>query len=140
MTLRHSTMNRRFGAVPVTAVRTLAELSTHRSSQNGYAARFAVFALAGAVALNIDLDVVLSVLAGCHCAALRRRPPGYHTATPDTLQRRFLHTSGTIHTHTDHVTVRLARRTYSPVLRQADLPQTTPIPWWGNRTLHFEFD
>ena len=23
-------------------------------------------------------------------------------------------------------------------LRQADLPDTT-IPWWGNRTLHFEY-
>jgi hypothetical protein len=31
-------------------------------------------------------------------------------ATPDTLQRRFLHTSGTIHTHNDRVTVRLHRR------------------------------
>jgi hypothetical protein len=47
LTLRHSTMNRRFGAVPVTAVRTLAELSTQRSSQYGYAARFDVFAAGG---------------------------------------------------------------------------------------------
>ncbi len=101
---------------------------------------FHLDALASAVALNVDLDIVLSVLAGAVCAALRRRLPGYATATPDTLQRRFLHTSGTIHTTDERITVRLARRTYSPVLRQADLPQAIQVPWWGNRTLHFKFD
>ena len=101
---------------------------------------FHLDALSSAVPLNVDLDVVLSVLAGTVCAALRRRLPGYATTTPDTLQRRFLHTSGTIHTSNQRITVRLARRTYTPVLRQAELPQDTPIPWWGNRTLHYKFD
>ena len=95
-------------------------------------------ALAGSVPLNVDLDVALTVLAGAVCAALRRRLTGYHHATPDTLQRRFLSTTGTIDTNGDTITVHLDRRTYSPVLRQADLPDTT-IPWWGNRTLHFEY-
>ena len=99
---------------------------------------FGLDALAGAVPLNVDLDVALSVLAHTACAALRRRLPGYHTATPDTLQRRFLSTGGVIHTHHDTITVRLDRRTYSPVLRQADLPDTT-VPWWGGRTLRFEY-
>ena len=88
-------------------------------------------ALAGSVPLNVDLDVALSVLAGAVCAALRRRLTGYHHATPDTLQRRFLSTGGTITNHGDTITVRLNRRTYSPVLRQADIPDTT-IPWWGD--------
>ena len=57
---------------------------------------FSLDALAGAVPLNVDLDVVLSVLAHTLCAALRRRLPGYATATPDTLQRRFLSTGGII--------------------------------------------
>jgi transposase len=96
-------------------------------------------ALAGSVPLNVDLDVALTVLAGAVCAALRRRLTGYHHATPDTLQRRFLSTTGTITTtSSDTITVNLDRRTYSPILRQADLPDTT-IPWWGNRTLHFEY-
>jgi hypothetical protein len=43
---------------------------------------FHIDALAGAVPLNVDLDVTLSVLAHTICAALRRRLPGYHTATP----------------------------------------------------------
>ena len=100
---------------------------------------FHLDALSSAVPLNVDFDVVLSVLAGAACSALRRRLPGYATATPDTLQRRFLHTEGVIVKQGDALVVRLARRTYSPVLRQADLPEVA-VPWWGGRRLRFEYD
>jgi len=100
---------------------------------------FHVDALTGAVPLNIDLDVALSVLAGAVCASLRRRLTGYHHATPDTLQRRFLSTGGLILNRGHAIIVRLNRRTYSPVLRQADIPEVA-VPWWGGRTLRFEFD
>jgi hypothetical protein len=99
---------------------------------------FHLDSLSSAVPLNVDLDVVLSVLAATICAALRQRLPGYQTATPDTLQRRFLQTSGVILNHDDTITVRLDRRAYSPVLRGADLPDTT-VPWWGGRQLHLEY-
>ena len=99
---------------------------------------FHLDSLSSAVPLNVDLDVALSVLAGAICSALRQRLPGYHTATPDTLQRRFLQTSGLILTTDDTITVRLDRRAYSPVLRSADLPDTT-VPWWGGRRLRYEF-
>jgi len=100
---------------------------------------FGLDALAGAVPLNVDLDVVLSVLAHTVCAALRRRLPGYGSAAPDTLQRRFLNTGGIITTDRDQITVRLDRRTYSPVLRQATLPPTITVPWWEGRTLRYEY-
>ncbi|MCA1681679.1 MAG: transposase [Actinobacteria bacterium] len=95
-------------------------------------------ALSSAVNLNVDLDIMLCVLAQALIAALRARIPGYATVTPDTLQRRFLETPGQIITTADTITVRLNRRAYSPVLRQADLPDT-PVSWWGNRTLRYEF-
>jgi hypothetical protein len=101
---------------------------------------FSLDALAGAVPLNIDLDVVLSVLAHTICAALRRRLPGYDSATPDTLQRRFLNTGGIIENHRGQTTIRLTRRTYSPVLRQASLPETITVPWCGGRTLRYQYD
>jgi hypothetical protein len=100
---------------------------------------FSLDALAGAVPLNIDLDVVLSVLAHTVCAALRRRLPGYSTATPDTFQRRFLSTGGIILNRGAEITVRLDQRTYSPVLRQASLPETITVPWWEGRTLRYEY-
>lgn len=95
-------------------------------------------ALSSAVNLNVDLDIMLCLLAQALIAALRARLPGYAAVTPDVLQRRFLDTPGQIITSSDSVTVRLDRRAYSPVLRQADLPNDTRISWWGNRTLRYE--
>ncbi len=95
-------------------------------------------ALSSTVNLNVDLDIMLCVLAQALLAALRARLPGYTNVTPDVLQRRFLETPGHTITTPDTITVRLNRRAYTPVLRQADLPDT-PVPWWGNRTLHYEF-
>jgi hypothetical protein len=95
-------------------------------------------ALSSTVNLNVDLDIMLCVLAQALLAALRARLPGYASVTPDVLQRRFLETPGQIITTPDAITVRLDRRAYSPVLRQAELPDT-PVPWWGNRTLRYEF-
>ena len=100
---------------------------------------FCADALSSTVNLNVDLDVMLAVLAQALLAALRARLPGYHSATPDTLQRRFLETPGTIINDGDTITVRLQRRAYAPVLRQADLPPATTVPWWGNRTLRYGF-
>jgi DDE family transposase len=95
-------------------------------------------ALSSTVNLNVDLDIMLCVLAHTLIAALRNRLPGYAAVTPDVIQRRFLETPGTITTTAKTITVRLDRRAYAPVLRQADLPNDTTVPWWGNRTLHYE--
>jgi transposase len=95
-------------------------------------------ALSSTVNLNVDLDIMLCVLAQALTAALRSRLPGYAGVTPDTLQRRFLDTPGKIITNDRTVTVRLDRRAYAPVLRQAELPNDTAIPWWGNRTIRYE--
>jgi hypothetical protein len=100
---------------------------------------FCADALSSTVNLNADLDIMLAVLAQALLAALRARLPGYHAATPDTIQRRFLETPGQIITTSNQITVRLERRAYSPVLRKANLPADTRIPWLGNRTLRYEF-
>ena len=101
---------------------------------------FCADALSSAVNLNVDLDVVLCVLAQALTAAFRLRLPGnYDHATPDTLQRRFLDTPGEIISHGDSITVKINRRAYSPVLREASLPADTTVPWWDGRQLRFEF-
>jgi hypothetical protein len=101
---------------------------------------FCADALSSAVNLNVDLDVVLCVLAQALLAAFRLRLPGnYAHATPDTLQRRFLDTPGEIISTSNGITVKINRRAYSPVLRHADLPADTTVPWWGGHQLHFEF-
>ena len=101
---------------------------------------FCADALSSTVNLNVDLDIMLCVLAQALLAAFRARlGHGYTTATPDTLQRRFLDSAGTITTSSDQITIHIDRRAYSPVLRQASLPADTTVPWWNNRRLHFEF-
>src|SRR3984885_12460747 len=101
---------------------------------------FCADALSSAVNLNVDLDVVLCVLAQALTAAFRLRLPGnYAHATPDTLQRRFLDTPGEISSDGTSITVKTTRPAYPPVPRDADLPADTTVPWWGGRPLHFEF-
>jgi len=87
-------------------------------------------ALAGAVPLNVALDVAPSVLAGAVCASLRRRLTGYHHVTPDTLQRRFLSTGGTILNHGDTITVSLNRR---PTPRCYAKPTSPTSPSQGGK-------
>jgi len=36
------------------------------------------------------------------------------------------------------ITVKINRRAYSSVLRHANLPADTLVPWWDGRQLHFE--
>jgi hypothetical protein len=101
---------------------------------------FCADALSSAVNLNADLDVILCVLAQALTAAFRQRLPGnYATAAPNTLQRRFLDTPGEIINTSNTTTIKINRRAYSPVLRSADLPTDTTVPWWGGRQLRFEF-
>ncbi len=88
---------------------------------------------------SFHLDALSSVTVWAQAAydALRRRLPGYATATPDTIWRRFVSTSGQVTLSPTEVVVRIAERTYSPVLRSADLPEVE-VPWWGGRRLRFE--
>ncbi len=54
-------------------------------------------------------------------------------------QRRFLDTPGEIISTSSGITVKINRRACSPVLRHADLPADTTVPWWNGRQLRLEF-
>jgi transposase len=99
---------------------------------------FHLDALSSAVALNVDVDTTLTVWAAAAYDHLRQRLPGYQAATPDTIWRRFISTSGQITIADDAITCRLNSRTYSPIMRSADLPDTE-IPWWDGRPLRLQF-
>lgn len=98
---------------------------------------FHLDALSSAVALNVDLDTTLTVWAGAAYDALRRRLSGYQSATPDTIWRRFVSTPGHVTFGPQEVVCHLRQRTYSPVLREADLP-VVEVPWWNGRRLRFQ--
>ena len=90
---------------------------------------FCANALSSTVNLNVDLDIMLAVLAQALLAAFRTRlGAGYATATPDTLQWRFLDSSGTLNVSGDTITVRIDRRATHPSCARPPSQPTTQSP------------
>jgi hypothetical protein len=117
-----------------------AERMTIENELDAYIGGFHLDALTSSVALNVDLDTTLTVIAGSLYRMLARKLSRYETATPERIWRHFLDTPGTLNITDGAVTVDLNLRTYHPVLIDsgfADLDQ--PIPWLDNRRLHFRF-
>lgn len=97
--------------------------------------------LCSEVRLNVDLDVVLTVLAnGCY-RWLASRLKGFEKAKPKQLYRKFVETSGRIEVAANHrLMVYLDRRSHNPILREAALDaDCPPIPWLQNYRLEFHY-
>ena len=99
---------------------------------------FCADALSSTVNLNVDLDVMLAVLAQALTAALRARLPGYATATPDTIQRRFLETPGQIITTPDASPSGSNAAPSHPSSAKQTSPPPPPSPG-GADALRYEF-
>lgn len=100
---------------------------------------FHLDALSSAVALNVDFDVLLTVIASAMYRLLAKGLHGYEHAQPRQVFRRFLDTSARVIVSANEVTVRLPRRSHNPLLIDAGLiGTTTPIPWWQGRSLRVE--
>jgi hypothetical protein len=97
---------------------------------------FHLDALSSAVALNVDFDVLLTVIASAIYRSLAKALRGYAHAQPRQIFRRFLDTSARVIITKNEVSVRLPRRAHNPLLIDAGLIGTpTPIPWWQGRPL-----
>jgi hypothetical protein len=100
---------------------------------------FHLDALSSAVALNVDFDVLLTVLASGIYRLFARTLHGFDRAQARQIFRRFLDTTARVIIHGTNVTVRLPRRAHNPLLIDAGLVgKKTRIPWWGNATLTIE--
>jgi len=107
---------------------------------SAYIKGFQVDALTSGLALNVDADTTLTVIAGNVYRLLARSLKRYEHATPETIHEQFIDTPGHIDVEEDAVVVTLKRRTWTPVLLQAGLAELDlPIPWWGGRHLRFKF-
>ena len=107
---------------------------------SAYIKGFQVDALTSGLALNVDLDTTLTVIAGNVYRLLARSLKGYEHATPETIHEQFIDTIGHIDVEEDAVVVTLKRRTWTPVLLRAGFAELDlPIPWWGGRHLRFRF-
>src|SRR5205807_361437 len=87
---------------------------------SAYIKGFQVDALTSGLALNVDADTTLTVIAGNIYRLLARSLKRYEHATPETIHEQFIDTTGRIDVTDDGATVTLARRTYTPVVRRTE--------------------
>ncbi len=100
---------------------------------------FHLDALSSAVALNVDFDVLLTVIASGIYRMFAKTLHGYERAEARQIFRRFLDSSARVTVSDEHVTVQLSRRAHNPILIDAGLiGRTTKIPWWHGRSLRLE--
>lgn len=100
---------------------------------------FHLDALSSAVALNVDFDVLLTVMAGGLYRLFARALHGYEHAQARQIFRRFLDTTARVVISDKEVLVRLPRRAHNPFLIDAGLiGKKTAIPWWGGCNLRIE--
>lgn len=100
---------------------------------------FHLDALSSAVALNVDFDVLLTVIAQGLYRLFTRALHGYERAQARQIFRRFLDTTARVTVSEAEVLVRLPRRAHNPFLIDAGMiGKKTDIPWWGGRALRIE--
>jgi len=91
-------------------------------------------ALSCAVAMRIDFDVLLTLVAQPLYHILAQRLRGYEHSSADVLFRKFIDTPATIFIDDAQVEVRLNKRAHNPVLRHSDLLYTPfSLPWVTNK-------
>lgn len=97
---------------------------------SAYIKGFHLDALSSGLALNVDVDTTLTVIAGDFYRLLARSLKRYEHMTPERIYDHFIDTTGMLHIAGDHVTVALTRRTWTPVLLQAGYAEIDlAIPW-----------
>jgi len=100
---------------------------------------FHLDALSSAVALNVDFDVLLTVIASGIYRQFARKLRGYQHVRARLAFRKFLDTPARVRILDDEVVVRLTRRAHNPSLIDAGIiGPATPIPGGGGRKLRIE--
>jgi transposase len=100
---------------------------------------FHLDALSSAIAVQVDLDVMLTLIANGLYRDLARRLERFEAAKPKQVFRRFLDTPARISVSEREVRVRLSRRAHHPILLASGVLDATPaVPWWAGRRLRLE--
>jgi hypothetical protein len=97
---------------------------------------FHIDSLSSAVALKVDFDMALLVLASGLYRLLAKRMRGYSSAQARTIFEDIINIPATITTTADTVTVKFHRRSHLPIIAASGLlNQPVEVPWWGGRRL-----
>ena len=100
---------------------------------------FHLDALRSAMALQVALEVMLTLIANARYRHLAKPLTGGETAYPTQRCRRVLKTPARVTITDTTVRVCLRRRAHHPILLNSGLLAAPPcVPWWGHRQLHLE--
>jgi len=96
--------------------------------------------LASEVRLNVNLDVVLTIIAnGCY-RWLSQQLKGCEKMEPKQLYRKLVETGGHIEIGENDIHVKFDRRAYNPVIEQAKIDkEPLKIPWLQGKKLRFTY-
>jgi hypothetical protein len=102
---------------------------------------FHIDALSSAVALKVDLDLQLTLMAsGLYRLLGQRIGRGYERTRSRHLFRDFVEASATVTIGPQEIAVHFQKRAHNPLLVAAGFAQTdTAIPWLGGRHLRLVF-
>jgi transposase len=97
---------------------------------------FHMDALSSAVALKVDFDMALLVVASGLYRLTARRMRGYSDARARQIFRDLIDMPATITVSDDSIHVRFHRRAHLPIVMASGLLETpVAVPWWGGRQL-----
>lgn len=100
---------------------------------------FHLDALSSGIAMQVDLDLMLTLVANALYRQLARRLKGFEAAHPKQIFRRFLNTPARVCVSKHEVHVSIRRCAHHPLLLASGCLDATPeVPWWGGRRLHLE--
>ena len=89
--------------------------------------------------MQVDLDVMLTLVANGLYRQLARRLKGFEAAQPKQIFRRFLNTPARVCVSKHEVHVSIRRCAHHPLLLASGCLEATPqVPWWGGRRLHLK--
>jgi len=102
---------------------------------------FHMDALSSAVALKVDLDLQLTLMAsGLYRLLARRIGRGYERAKSRRLFDDFIDATAAVSIGPREIAVRFQKRSHNPLLLAAGFEQTdVKVPWLGGRRLRFTF-
>lgn len=93
-------------------------------------------ALSSSVAIRIDFDVLLTLVAQATYHILAQKLRGYEQSNADVLFRKFIDTPAKIIIGNKEIEVRLNKRANNPILLQSGLINTSfKLPWLQNMNL-----
>jgi len=100
---------------------------------------FHMDALCSAIAIQVDLDLMLTLIANALYRDLARTLTGFEAAKPKQIFRRFLNTPARVTVCDTEVRVRIRRCAHHPLLLASGALDAQPtIPWWHGRRLRLE--